>query len=100
MVFVNSVSGIKCVPHMCTDVLEEAIQRIQTAGNPAQHYMFYIYTKYQMGVRLHGTNYDTYKYCKSIAGSAVKEPRLGHMTYALTNQTSMAWFFTDNMFDN
>ena len=53
-----------------------------------------------MNVPLHGTRYDTYKYCKSVAGSNVEKPKMGNMQYALTHRSSNAWFFTDDMFEN
>ena len=98
IVFMDGLSGMKWMPQMCGDVLEEVIQNIQE-GKASQNYMYYIYTKHY-NFPLHGTRYDTYKYCKSVAGSKVEKPKIGNMQYALTHQTSMAWFFTDDMFEN
>ena len=104
IVFMDGLSGMKWMPQMCGDVLEEVIQNI-TEGcvgcrMPSQNWMYYIYTKHQMNVPLHGTRYDTYKYCKSVAGHWVEKPKMGNMEYALTHRSSMAWFFTDDMFEN
>ena len=100
----DGLSGMKLMPQMGADVLEEAIQNI-TEGcvgcpMPSQNYMYYIYESHGRGVPLHWTKYNTYKYCKSVAGSRVENPKMGNMQYALTHQyqTSMAWFFTDDMF--
>jgi len=104
IVFVDSLSGMKLIPQMGGDVLKYVIQNIQEGcvgcHLPSQDCMYYIYTKHEMNVPLHGTKYDTYKYCKSVAGKFVEKPKMGNMTYALTHQTSDAWFFTDNMFEN
>lgn len=100
----DGLSGMKWMRMMSAGVLEEAIQNIHEGCTgcltPSQNYMYYIYTKHQMNVPLHGTKYDTYKYYKSVAGSRVEKPKTGNMTYALTHESSTAWLFTDDMFEN
>ena len=98
IVFMDGLSGMKFMPKMGADDLRYVIQNIQEDGS--QHWMYYIYTKHDMNVPLHGTRYDTYKYCKSVAGSNVEKPRMGNMDYALTHRSSNAWFFTDDIFEN
>jgi len=104
VVFMNSRSGMKWIPELGGDVFEKVVQNIENGCDeypiPRQDYMYYIYKRYEMGAPLHGTKYDIYKYYDTVPGSAVEKPRIGNMTYALTHQTSSAWFFTDNMFKN
>jgi hypothetical protein len=97
IVFMDSMKGMKWMREMGDNDSRRVIENIQ-AGS--QHHTYHIYAKHQMKVPLHGTRYDTYRYCKSVAGSNVTKPGKYSMTYALAHQTSMAWFFTDDMFEN
>ena len=104
IVFMNGIAGMQLMRVLSADSLEEAIQNIQEGclgcRMPSQNWMYYIYSKHHMNIPLHGTRYDTYKYCKSVAGCNVEKPKNGYMTYALTHQSSTAWFFTDSIFEN
>jgi hypothetical protein len=102
IVFMDGLKGMQWMPAMGGDVLEGVVQNIQEGclgcGMPSQQWMYYIYTRHQMNVPLHGTKYDTYMYCSAVAGSHVEKPRIRNMQYALSHQSSMAWFFTDDIF--
>jgi hypothetical protein len=55
-----------------------------------------------MSIPLFATRFDTYKFVKAIAGSKVNNPK-NHLyydphEYALTHNSSMAWFFSDDIF--
>jgi len=91
------------MPSMGADTLELAIQNI-TEGcvgcrRPSQHMMYFIYKMHEKDVPLLGTRFETYKFVKAVAGSKVEKPNNQCHEYALSHRTSMAWFFTDNMFE-
>ena len=51
-----------------------------------------------MSIPLFATRFDTYKFVKAIAGSKVNNPKNDAHEYALTHNSSMAWFFSDDIF--
>ncbi len=103
IVFQNGISGFKHIRQMDGDNLEEVIQSIKEGcvgmRNPSQHWMYYIYKKHEMNVPIMGTRFDTYKRVRAVAGTLVEKPRCDSHEYALTHNSSTAWFFTDNIFE-
>lgn len=87
---------------MSADTLKEAIQNIQEGcvgcRSPSQNWMYYIYRLHEQGVPVIGTRMDVYKRVQAVAGSLVEKPHTDSHEYALTHQSSMAWFFTDDIF--
>jgi hypothetical protein len=67
--------------------------------NPSQHFMYFIYKEHEMNVPIIGTRFDTYKYVKAVAGHFVEKPQTNCHEYAITHNSSMAWFFSDNLFE-
>jgi hypothetical protein len=96
IVFQASLAGFKHIGGMDSDTIKGAVQNISKVS---QNYVYHIYQSHNMRLPLLGTYFDTYKHCKSVAGDQVKNPKMDCHEYALTNQWSMAWFFTDNMFE-
>lgn len=104
IVFKDSFAGMVWIPALGAGTLKEAIQNITEGCTgipmPSQNFTYYIYQTHQMKVPLHGTTYDIFKFQKTIAGSRVDKNMINHrwgLLYALTHQTSNAWFFTDNL---
>lgn len=96
IVFMNSTSGVKMVRPLCADTLEKAIQNIEESRS--QSVIYSIYKEYEKKVPLHGTYYDSYTNCKTVSGKNYTGSSITGMTYALTHQSSMAWFFSDDIF--
>ena len=104
IVFMDGLSGFKHIPQMTGDNLAEVVESIHEGccglRMPSQHWMYYIYKQHESNVPIVGTKFDTYKYVKAVAGSKVENPNTQcRHQYALTHNSSMAWFFTDNMFE-
>ena len=97
IVFQNCCKGFKHLRELDGDNLEKVIQSIEK--EELQCYMFYIYRQHELNVPLLGTRFDTYRFVKPVAGKKYGKPHLDAHEYALTHNSSMAWFFTDNMFD-
>ncbi len=74
---------------------------IDSIQNSSPNFMYYIYEKHQFSVPLLGTRFDVYTFVKEIAGAKVNSPcmKATPHQFALTHNSSMAWFFTDNMFE-
>jgi len=110
IVFQDALSGFKHIPQMDAESLEEIIQNI-TEGcvgcrNPSQHWMYFIYKKHAEDVPIVGTRFDVYKRVKAIPGALVSKPgalvskpNTNSHEYAMTHNSSTAWFFTDNLFE-
>ena len=107
IVFQDCFKGMKWIPQLGANTLQEVIQNI-TEGcvgmrQPSQNFMYYIYQSHTTKLPLHGTHYDVFKFEKTVAGSSVSKTMINHkegLQYALTHQSSMAWFFTDDIFEN
>ena len=99
IVFQNCFKGFKHLRGLDGDNLEKVIESIEKEEN--QCYMFYIYRQHELDVPLLGTRFDTYRFVKAVAGKkyGMVGMRNDAHEYALTHNASMAWFFTDNMFD-
>jgi hypothetical protein len=99
IVFQNSFKGFKHLRQFDNDSLEELIKNITEGPNkPTQHFMYYIYKEHQMAIPLFATRFNTYKFVKAIAGSKVNDPKNEAHEYALTHNSSMAWFFSDDIY--
>jgi hypothetical protein len=103
IVFQDALSGFKHIPQMNAESLEEIIQNI-TEGcvgcrNPSQNWMYFIYKKHEENVPIVGTRFDVYQRVKAIAGALVNKPNTSSHEYAMTHNSSTAWFFTDNLFE-
>lgn len=107
VVFQDNLSGLTEMPALRADTLDEAIQNITEgcgASTPSQNYMYFIYKLHEAKVPLFWTHFNFYKFQKSVSGSKVGAARARAgasqgLLYALTHQTSMAWFFTDKPFE-
>ena len=103
IVFQDALSGFKHIPQMDAESLEEIIQNSKEGcvgcRNPSQHWMYFIYKKHQENVPIVGTRFDVYKRVKAIAGALVDKPNTNSHEYAMTHNSSTAWFFTDNLFE-
>jgi hypothetical protein len=97
IVFQDSFQGFKHIRELDSNGLEEIIKGITM--RPSQHFMYYIYKKYESNVPIVGTRFDVYKFVKAVAGSRVEQPRTDAHEYAITHNSSMAWFFSDNLFE-
>lgn len=102
IVFQDGLKGMKWIPQMGAETLEQAVQNI-TQGcvgmrAPSQNFIYYIYTtSFPSFVHLFGRRFDLFSFEKAVAGSAVCTPsaRSG-LRFALTAESSDAWFFTDD----
>lgn len=102
IVFQSNFKGFQHIRAMDAPTLEIAIRNI-TEGceghpNPNQRYMYHIYKLHQSNVPVVGTRFDVYQRVKAVAGSKIEVPCTHSHEYALTNKSSMAWFFTDDIF--
>jgi len=94
IVFQDSFKGMKWIPQLGANTLEEAIQNI-TEGcvgmrSPSQHFVYFIYQSHVKKFPLHATHYNVFKFRKTVAGSSVSETMKKHkegLEYALI-QTS------------
>lgn len=85
---------------LCADTIKDVVQNITEGCNtPSQHFMYFIYKKYESNVPIVGTRFDTYKYAKTITGKYVSKPNTNCHEYALCHNSSSAWFFTDKPFE-
>lgn len=104
IVFQDGLSGLKHIVQMDAYTLQEAVQNIQEGCvgyiSPSQHYMYFIYANHQANIPLNGTRYDSYKYIKAVPGSYVEASVRNKqgLGYALKHNSSMAWFFSDDIF--
>ena len=98
-VFQDNIQGLIEMPELRGNILAEVIQNIQTKASKC--YMYYIYCHYQDNVPLFGTRFDVYTFVKPVAGSQLYSSDINKygLHYALTHQTSMAWLFSDNLFE-
>ena len=97
IVFQNHPIGFKEMPEMRASTLSDAIKNI-TKGS--QVFMYHIYTLHDRDVPVIGTRLDVYQHVKTVAGSEITQISNCHCHfYALTHKSSMAWFFSDNIFD-
>lgn len=105
IVFQDSFTGFKHIPEMDCDTLKEAVENITEVSvkcsNPihSQNFMYFIYKRHEDNVPVVGTRFNTYRRVKAIAGSKVSNPQTNSHEYAMTHNSSMAWFFTDNLFE-
>lgn len=103
IVFQDALSGFKHIPQMNAESLEEIVQNIKEGcvgcRNPSQHWMYFIYKKHAENVPIVGARFDIYKLVKAIAGASVEKPSTHSHEYAMTHNSSTAWFFTDNLFE-
>jgi hypothetical protein len=105
VVFQNNFAGFKHIRAMDALTLSDAIKNI-TEGcvgckTPSQEHMYYIYKTHQENVPVVGTRFNVYQFVKAVAGKNVEGQlrRFGAShEYALTHNSSMAWFFTDDIF--
>jgi hypothetical protein len=104
IVFENSFNRIRWIPAMGAETLQEAIQNITEGCTgipmPSQNLTYHIFETYRMNYPLHGTTYDVFKFQTTVAGSRVTKTTRDdryQFLYALTHKSSMAWFFTDNL---
>jgi hypothetical protein len=102
IVFQDNLGGFRQMTAMTTSTLEEAIDSIHNGctgcNMPSQNFMYYIYKRHEQNVPIIGTRFDVYKRVKAVAGSRVEKPSNAGHEYALTHNSSMAWFFTDDIF--
>ena len=99
IVFQDSFTGFKHLHQYDGEDLKEVIQSITDGYRmPTQYFMYYIYKKHQFDVPLFGTRFDVYIKETAVAGYKVERPHLDSHQYALTHNSSMAWFFTDDIF--
>ena len=88
---------------MSSDNLAEVVQSIHEGcvgcRRPSQHFMYFIYKKHEQDVPIVGATFDVYKYVKVVAGYNVENPSTRCHEYAITSNCSMAWFFSDNLFE-
>jgi hypothetical protein len=99
IVFANTLSGFQHIPALNATTLREAIHNTNTSM-PSQHCMYYIYHLDAENLPVIGTRFNVYKFSKAIAGPKVEKPHYDSHEYALTHNSSMAWFFTDDIFGN
>lgn len=81
---------------MDSETLEDCIKKIKEFKS--QHFMFFIYKFHSSNLPVAGTRFDVYDFKQSIAGSSVTTPNTQCHDYALTHNSSMAFFFTDDIF--
>jgi hypothetical protein len=99
IVFQNSNAGFKHIRDFDSLSLLEAIQKIN-AETTNQNYNYYIYKEYEKNVPLFGSQFNVYKRVKAVAGSKVAKPQTHDShEYAITHNCSMAWLFSDNLFE-
>lgn len=98
IVFQDSLRGLVMKPTLGAKTLEEIIKNIEKSAN--QCYMYFIYKEHEANIPLYGTRFDTYKYVKAVAGSKVglTTSNKEGLRYAITHNSSMAFFFTDDIF--
>lgn len=99
IVFQDSLSGFKHIRALDGDNLAEVVQSITEGYRISQNFMYFIYKEHEMNVPIVGTKFNTYIRVKAVAGSYVKEPYTNSHQYAMTHNSSTAWFFTDNLFE-
>jgi hypothetical protein len=103
IIFQDTFSGFKHLPELNSDDLSHALERIQEGApglrNPSQNFMYFIYKKHERNVPLLGLKFNVYIFVKAVAGSKVENPQKNAHQYALTHNSSTAWFFSDNMFE-
>jgi hypothetical protein len=102
IVFQDNFKGFQQMYAMTTTTLEEAVDSIHNGctgcNMPSQNFMYYIYALHEKNVPVVGTRFNVYKRVKAVAGSHVEKPSNAGHEYALEHNTSMAWFFTDDIF--
>ena len=96
--FIDTFAGFKQIPKLTASSIDDVVKKIDMMPSP--NFMTYIYKSHQSNLPILGTKFDTYIFVKAIAGSKMINPNtnMPHQ-YALTHNSSMAWFFTDNMFE-
>lgn len=92
------------MPQLCGDSVEQVVQNItEGIGSyvPSQHFVYYIYENHESNVPIIGTRFDVYRFVKSVSGKKVEgvSRLMDSHTWALTHKSSMAWFFSDDMFE-
>lgn len=96
IVFQDTFSGFKHISELNSDTLEQTLIKIEQY--PKQCFMFHIYKSHENNVPLLGTRFDTYKRVRTVTGNKCEKMYFDSHEYALTHSSSMAWFFTDDMF--
>ena len=85
------------------DNLKEVIQSITEGcigyNQPSQHVMYFIYKHHESNVHIVGTRFATYIRVKAVAGSLVEKRYTTSHQYAITHNSSPAWFSSDNPFE-
>lgn len=103
IVFQDNFSGFTHINAFDSETLVDALQCIAEGAVgyrlPSQHFMYFIYQAYEKDVPLLGLKFQVYKFVKAVAGSKVENPQKNAHQYALTHNSSMAWFFSDNLFE-
>lgn len=99
IVFQDGLSGFKWIARLGGDNLKEVVQSITEDGRLSQNFVYYIYKKHEQNVPIVGTRFDTFRYVKAVAGIYAESRPVSAHDYAITNRSSMAWFFSDNLFE-
>lgn len=103
IVFQDNFSGFTHLPQFDADALSDCLTFIAEGAcglrNPSQNFMYFIYKAHETDVPLLGLKFQVYKFVKAVAGSKVENPQKNAHQYALTHNSSSAWFFSDNLFE-
>jgi hypothetical protein len=90
----NSIKVQKCFE---SDSLEKAVSKIEEDETDRNSY--YIYKLHQKDVPLIGTKVQVYQWVKNVQGKQTVVNRNKSLYYAFTHNSTMAWFFADNLFE-